>query len=162
MCLFVWVASDAEIAPLRRARRTEPDPLSGYGEVIPVAADASVRARFELPNVVAFGSHEGCGCGFNSDDYTFAGFETTDEVRPLVAALGDDERADFLAEQGSRERLRDAVARAKSLGRVDVYACWAGDEALEALETVEVSASHFAEKLNPLGERVMYRVRDIP
>lgn len=160
MCLLVWIASDAEIAPFRRAERTVPDPSVGYAEVIPVAADAPIRARFALPNVVAFGSHEGCGCGFNSDDCTFAGFETTREVEPLLAALGDAERAEFLAEQGSRGRLRDAVARASAAGgRVDVYACWAGDEPLEPLARVEVSASHFAERLSPLAERVMYRVR---
>lgn len=88
---MVWVASARPLSPVAPASPQEPDPVSGYHRVEEVAADAAVRARFTLPHVSYVGSHEGCGCGYNSDGLTWQGFERVDEVTALLDAMGADE-----------------------------------------------------------------------
>lgn len=132
--------------------------MSGYHRVEEVAADAAVRARFTLPCVSYVGSHEGCGCGYNSDDLTWQGFERVDEVTALLDAMGPDERAEFAQEEGSRGRLRAIVEGAKGCGDVEVFGCWDGDQVEEAVRGVTVEASWFTEWLAPIEERVRYRL----
>jgi len=158
MCLMVWVGTTRALTPSLLASPQEPHPASAYHEVRPEPAGAPVRARFATPEVAKFGSHAGCGCGFNTTSLDVWGFEGPNDLVPLLGALRDKERDEYLAEQASRERLRDTVVDALAYGPVEVYACWSGDEGEEALEVEEVRASHFADRFVPLDEGVLYRV----
>lgn len=158
MCLMVWVASARPLSAVALANPQVPDPVSGYHRVEEVAADAAVRARFTLPHVSYVGSHEGCGCGYNSDDLTWQGFERVDEVTPLLDAMGADERAEFAQEEGSRWRLRAIVEGAMGGGDVEVFGCWDGDQVEEALREAPVEPSWFTEWLAPIEDRVRYRL----
>jgi hypothetical protein len=155
---MVWVASARPLLPVAPTSPREPDPVSGYPRVEEVAADAPVRARFSLPCVSYVGSHEGCGCGYNSGDLTWQGFARVDEVTPLLGAMGDDERAGFAQAEGSRARLRAIVEGAMAWGEVEVFGCWDGAQGDEALREARVEASWFTEWLAPIEERVRYRV----
>ena len=155
---MVWVATTSPVAPVTLANPQTPDPVYGYGRVEAAPAGAPVRARFTLSHVTYVGSHEGCGCGFNSGDLAWEGFERVDEVRPLIDAMSDEERAKFLAAQGSRERLRAIVEGALTAGPVEVFGCWAGDEVDAAVGCEDVAPAHFTERTEPIGERVLYRV----
>ena len=157
MCLMVWVASARPLLPVAPTSAKEPDPVSGYHCVEEVAADAPVRARFTLPNVSYVGSHEGCGCGYNSD-FTWQGFARVDELTPLLGAMGDDERTAFAQEQGSRVRLRAIVEEAMAWGEVEVFGCWDGAQGDDCLREERVEASQFTDWLAPIEERVRYRV----
>lgn len=158
MCLVVRVGTARPLAPFRLANPQAPHPVSAYHEIAPEPEGAPVRARFSALHVAKYGSYEGCGCGFNTESLDVWGFDGPRELEPLLGALDDEEREEYLAEQASRERLRDAVRGALLHGPVEVYACWSGDEAEEALAVEEVVAAYFAECFVPLRERVMYRV----
>jgi hypothetical protein len=159
MCLLVWMASARPLPPVTLASPQQPHPVDGYARVEAVDADAPVRARFTLPHVSYVGSHEGCGCGYNSGDLTWQGFQRVDEVAPLVGAMGADERAAFTDAQRSRERLRALVEDAAAWGDVEVFGCWSGDEGDEAVRVEAVASSWFTEWLAPIEERVRYVVR---
>lgn len=152
---MVWLGSRRG-APLRA--RAAPQPIDGHYVVEDVAADAPVRARLTTPYVQYVGSHEGCGCGFNSADLAWDGLTRLSDVTPLVEALSEDERGALAAQQRSRVRLRDLVETALADGPVEVYGCWDGDESLEATGEASVDPSHFTEVLAPIEERVLYRI----
>ena len=157
MCLMVWIGTELGLTPI--AHPVEPDPVIGWCRIEEVAQDAPIRARFETPHVTFFGSHEGCGCGFNSGGIEWEGFETVQELLPLLDALREDEREEFLAEQGSRERLRAQVTAALEHGPVEVYGCWAGDEEMPPNGVETIDAAWLTERTAPLEERVKYAVR---
>lgn len=159
MCLMLWVAAEQPIPEVTLVNPQTPDPVSGYHRIEDVAPDARVRARFTLPCVSYVGSHEGCGCGYNSGSIGWEGFARVDEVTSLFGALLDEERTAFLVEQGSRERLRALVERALVWGAVEVFGCWAGDEVDPTVAVEEVNAEHFSVMTEPIAERVLYRVR---
>ena len=82
MCMVVYVASDYAL------------PTSAWDQARPryyveevSDRDAPVRRHFSQPCVYYAGSHEGCGCGFNSGTVEFEGFETEAELAPLVGAV---------------------------------------------------------------------------
>lgn len=159
MCLMVWLGSMQPIPAHCLANPQEPDPVLGYHRVEPVPEGAAVRARFSLPHVAYVGSHEGCGCGFNSGDLEWQGFELVDEIMPLLGALTEQERSEFEAEQRGRARLRELVTVALADGPVEVFGCWAGDEVDPAVGEEEVEASYFATRIAPIAERVRRVVR---
>ena len=159
MCLSVWVGSSAPIPPVPLADPRVPDPVNGYHAVGDVAPDDPVRARFSLPHVSWVGSHQGCGCGFESGGLTWQGFVRVAEAAHLVDAMLPDEQEEFASEQRSRALLRGVIERALADGAVEVYGCWAGDEALAAQSVEDVEPVWFTERLSPVAERVLYRVR---
>jgi len=79
-------------------------------------------------------------------------------LAPVVGALLDDEREEYLAERGSRKRLHAIVVSALVDGPVVVHACWAGDEGLAPVAVEEVDASWLLKRTSPLKEGVQYRV----
>ena len=133
-----------------------PDPSAGYACVEPVALDAPVHAKFTSPHVAYVGAHEGCGCGYQSEYIAFQGATTVAEAQALSAALLDDERIEFEAEQRSRERLRALVETERAWGAVELFACQAGEELAPAIETREVDSAWLTEQLEPFAERVKY------
>ena len=126
MCLMVWVGTVEAVPPV--AKPTAPSAEAGYHYVEEVPDDAPIRVRLTSPHVTYVGSHEGCGCGYNSGDLSWQGIEAVADAMDLIEAMTADEREEFLAEQRSRVRLRDLVCTALAAGPVEVYACWAGDE----------------------------------
>lgn len=170
--MMVWVGTAQPITPVPRqpinpVPRQPSDPPEpefnwhehDYHYIESVPDDAPVRGRFTTPHVSYVASHKGCGCGYNADEYLCGDYHEFAEVVDLLEALTADERQDFLASQRSRERLRDVVTAALAGGEVQVFACWAGDENVAALEHQEVDAEWCARQLQPLAERVLYRVR---
>jgi hypothetical protein len=151
---MVWIGTSRALpsAP----RRRDPDPETGYAFVEEVAGDAPVRARFASPHVTYVGSHEGCGCGYHSGGLAFQSVATVADARALIGAMTDEERAEFAAEQHSRERLRALVERERSCGPVELFACWAGDEIEPAVATRGAECSWLTDQLEPFDERVLY------
>jgi hypothetical protein len=155
MCLLVWIGTARPVAPVARPAKDAAD--HHYIEL--VEAGAPICARFSQANVAYVGSHEGCGCGYNSDDYTFGELRSIAEVRPLLDALAADERAELEREQHSRERLAGIVAAALADGPVEIYACWAGDESEPAQHEADVDLAWLTTQIRPLNERTRYTVR---
>ncbi len=156
MCLMVWIGTEVPIQPL--PAHAEPDPITEYFCIEPVAGDAAIRDRFSSTYTTYVGSHQGCGCGFNSGLMEFEGFETEAELGPLIGALLDDEQREYLSERRSRERLHSLVVSALASGPVAVYSCWAGGEGEPATSEETVEAKWLLEKTAPLKEGVLYRV----
>lgn len=157
MCLMVWLGSARPLATVVLPKA--PDPLLGYFNVTAEPPNAPVRVQFLQPYVGGIGSHEGCGCGFCSQQIELNGYDRVADVMPLLGALLDNEREDFLAQQRSRERLRDLVVTALCDGEVEVFSCWVGDETCVSGTVEEVTAEYFAMSLDPLREGTKYVVR---
>ena len=157
---MAWIGTSRPLPTT--ARPQQPDAQGSWRYVGEVEPGAPVRNRFTLPLVYYVGSHEGCGCGFNSDDLAWQGFEldTVADMQPLLEGFLDQERTEFLAEQGSRLYLKDQLLSLLAESDVaEVFSCWAGGESDPAIATHEVTPDYFAEKLAPLGEGVKYIVR---
>lgn len=153
---MVWIGTEQPVPPVLRA--DEPDLVTDFYEVDEVAADAPVRARFTSPHVTYVGSHQGCGCGFNSAELEWKGFTDVADAMALIDAMTDNEREEFLAEKRSRERLGALVSAALLHGKVEIYVRWAGDEGdpPDRVETIETR--WLTERLAPLEEGVKYMV----
>lgn len=157
MCLMVWVGTEQPVPAVSRAEDAGTGP-DGYFTVSEVPPDAPVRGRFPSPHVTYVGSHEGCGCGFNSGALTFEGVESEAELAGLLGALTDEERGEYAAERRSRERLCAIVRAAAVAGPVYVYACWAGDESEPPVAEERPDAGWLLERTAPLEERIRYLV----
>jgi hypothetical protein len=133
MCVMVYVASDE---PLPRIAWDERAPSFYVDDV--TDSDRTVSGRFTLPHVCYVGSHEGCGCGFQFGEY------------PEV-----EEPDDTAAARRSREQLVDYLQQQLAAGRrLELYACWAGDEAEPADHTGVITPSQL------LVERTYFRERE--
>jgi hypothetical protein len=98
---MVWLGTERPIVPAPAEQSyADPEPPR-----------RAVRELMPSPCVTYVGSHEGCGCGFNSSCVEWQGFDDEPELAPLVDALLDDEREKYRAERSSRERLHAIVAR---------------------------------------------------
>jgi len=155
MCLMVWIGTKNPVSAVSHALEAD----GQRNRLDPVAADNPVRRHFSSPHVTYVGSHEGCGCGFNSGVLEFEGFLSVADVLPLLEAMNDEERDSFHAEQRSRERLEALITASLREGPVEVYACWAGDENEPSNRVEEVNARWFAEHTAPLSEGVLYTIR---
>ncbi|MFJ2810298.1 hypothetical protein [Kitasatospora sp. NPDC087271] len=154
MCLMVWIGTEQPVLPIPCT--AGPQLGTCYCGVREIAADAPVRARFTSPHVTYVGSHEGCGCGFNSSRFEWEGFTDTADAMALVDAMRDEEREEFLAQKHSREFLAALVSAALPHGRVDIYMCWAGDEDEPPDRVESIETRRLTERLTPLQERVKY------
>jgi hypothetical protein len=111
MCMMIYIASE------------HPLPTSSWDEARPCfyvealsERDEPVRRRFTKPWVYYAGSHEGCGCGFQSGQY-----EGLEEGADALAAARD-----------SRWRLAEFLAVAlQHQSEVELFACWDGDQTAE-------------------------------
>ncbi len=128
-------------------------------QVVTVAAEAPVRARLTSPFVTLARSFKGCGCGFHSSG---PGVETTDEARSLLDAVTPAERDNFLEEQRSREWLRGLVESATAWGRVELFACWAGDEGKPAIDERPLVPELITARTEPFLERTRYVTKADP
>ena len=156
MCLMVWIGTERPVSPILCA--VDPHVATCYCAVREIAADEPARGRFTSPHVTYVGSHEGCGCGFNSSQLEGEGFTDVADAMALIDAMRDEERDEFLAQKHSRENLVALLTAALPYGKVDMYVCWAGDEdgPPDRVEGIEVR--WLTERLAPLQERVKYTV----
>ena len=153
---MLWMGT-AQPLP-ERPRTKEPDATLGYACVEEVPPDAPVRARFTSPHVAYVGSHEGCGCGFESNGLDFDGVSTTAEAEELLPAMSAKEQEAFEAQQRSRTWLRTLVDGAREDGPVELFACWAGDESERALHEHVIAPEALTSQTAPLEERAHYVV----
>lgn len=122
MCMALYLCSDQ---PLPEIPWVEASPKLN---VLAVASDSPVRSRFDSPHVYDVGSHEGCACGFQLGEYP--GFEDG-EAHLKERSLG--ELASY---------LDDRLAEGR---RVELFACWIGDEAAEAEHSRDLSPQNLRE-----------------
>ena len=153
MCLMVWIGTVAAVMPSPEQRNE-----AALDCVENVPTDAPIRARFASPHVMYVGSHQGCGCGFNSAELAWQGFEWVAEAMALLDAMTDEEREELLAAQRSRVRLRELVCGALAAGPVEIYACWAGDEDAAPTREATIDPTWLTERTSPLEERCRYTV----
>ena len=158
MCLAVWLGTAQPVTPTAR-----PADASGHPRTFPieeVPAGAAIRAHFASPYVTYVGSHQGCGCGFNSDEMRDCeGIATLAEAIPLLEALDDKTREEFLAEQSARVWLYTLVTRALADGDVELYGCWYGDEEQLPARVEEVNSRWLTELVAPVEQLVKYLIR---
>ena len=154
MCLMVWIGTVAAVPPVPKP--ATPGTPADYHYVEEVPDDAPIRARLASPHVTYVGSHEGCGCGYNSGDLAFQGIEEVAEAMALLDAMTDHERDELVAEQRSRVRLRNLVTDALAHGPVEIYACWAGDEDAPPDGEKTIDPAWLTDRTAPLEERLRY------
>ena len=129
MCWALYLASDTEL-PLvpwvESAHGFCTLPLSDY--------EICVTSQFSLPNALYLGSHQGCGCGFMSDDSD--GVEESMLRRKTMACLAD--------------YLNAALQKG---GRLEMYFCWEGDQGSQPVGRKHLTVSAFKGSEFPLGEK---------
>ena len=152
---MVWIGT---ACPVLAMGCKEPDSEFGYARVEPMLDDAEIRRNVPSAFVTYVGSHQGCGCGFNSGLIEFEGIEDEASLAPLLGALLDGERAEYERERRSRERLHLLISDALPAGPVIVYACWAGAEAEPPKADERVDAGWLLRRTAPLKEGVRYTV----
>lgn len=107
MCMVVYVGSDQ---PLPRQPWDEAAPAFCVTDI--PECDAEVTRHFSKPHVCYVGSHEGCGCGFQSSEFP-------EDDDPDDLAVARQQRAHLA------RLLRVALEQSTTL---ELYACWSGDE----------------------------------
>lgn len=118
--MVLYAAADA---PLRLIDAGGPAAQLPPLSVRPVeGGEIVVLARFIKPHVYFLGAHGGCSCGFAYDEPGNAAAAGRASVRALRA---------WLAEQ---------VA---SVGPVELYSCWVGDEGAPATAQERITAAYF-------------------
>ena len=80
MCPMVWPGSARPLAAVVLPKA--PDLLLGYFNVTAEPPDAPVRVQFLQPYVAGIGSHEGCGCGFCSQQLGLNGYDRVGRRAP--------------------------------------------------------------------------------
>lgn len=106
-----------------------------YVEALPPdSRDNSVRKHLTGPFVYRLGSHQCCGCGFS---YRY------DPEWPDADVYPDELDAAEMSRASLAEYLTDALKYQESL---EIWLCWAGDEACDPGAKIDVSPEDF---LNP-------------
>src|SRR5690348_10705078 len=124
MCMMLYVAADQPL-PVIEWRKDAP---GFYITSLPSAYEA-VRRQFTKPILYLAGAHTGCGCGFQY------GLYPTD---------GEDQWADNLHEEDAAGKhsvrcLSEYLSQAVARGDIELYSCWAGQEADEPEERSSIS-----------------------
>ena len=155
---MLWMGTAQPLVELRRSTAEQDAGPLGFICITQVGSEHAVRAHFGAPFVAYVGSHQGCGCGFESSGLAFDGVATAAEAHALLGAMTPEERDTFLAEQRSREWLRGLVEQARAHGRVELFACWSGDEIDVSTEERTIEPDWLVTQTAPLEERVRYVV----
>lgn len=109
-----------------------------------LAGDEKAAAKHFDTKVVRYvGSFEGCGCGFNAS---------------YAPEWGDpaEENDHFLAGRESRRLLREYVEQHHIR---QIYACWSGDESLDAQSYLDITPDQIIDPNFQFPERAMLRIR---
>ena len=137
MCMVFYVGSDH---PIPRQPWNESAPEFHVDDI---PEDYAVVTRhFSKPHVCYVGSHEGCGCGFQSSEF------------PEF-----DDPADLAAKRQQRARLtqllRAALGKSETL---ELYTCWSGDESKEVESRDVVVPEDFLSAREHFRERELLTV----
>ena len=153
MCVVLYIASDVRL-PLVPFNKD--NPAFNVTE-LPDRATA-VRQRFSKPYVYEMGSHTGCGCGFQHGFSLVSGQYFPDtESPPGEVQAGRESRRQLAL------YLRNALAAQES---IQLFACWAGDEGLEAERKATLAPEDLIEKhpcfieFGPFAPEFLTVVRD--
>ena len=116
--MVLYAAADAalEIVPER-------DPPGTFSARPITAAEAAVRQHFSKQHIYFIGAHTGCSCGFAFGN----GGDEDDEGRASVREL--------------RKYLERSLA---SVGPLELYACWDGEESEPTESRTVVQVSDFS------------------
>lgn len=125
MCTMVYLASDR---PLTTMPWDKDHPAFNVA-VLP--HDNSVRKHLTGPFVYRLGSHQYCGCGFS---YRY------DPEWPDAVVYPDELDAAEKSRASLAEYLTDALKDQESL---EIWICWAGDEACEPEARKQVTPDAF-------------------
>ncbi len=106
MCMMVYIASDY---PLPTRPWDEARPRFCIQEL--TEHDEPVRRHFSKPHVYYAGSHEGCGCGFQSGKHP-----------------GEDQAAASDANESRRLLCEYLSVALQHQATVELFACWDGDQ----------------------------------
>lgn len=117
MCRVLYIAADAslELVPDRSAAPLSVRPIE--------SSEEAVRRQFTKPHVYFIGAHPGCSCGFSYGFGADVNGEGRESVRELHTYLGR------------------ALA---SLGVVELYACWNGEEAEPRQDSLRLTLPTFS------------------
>lgn len=129
MCWALYLASDVELPQVpwnENDRSFCTVPLADY--------ERSVAAQFSLKHVIYLGSHQGCGCGFMSDES-----DGSEEVALRAKTLS-----------GLVGYLTSLLANGAHL---EMFMCWEGDQSASPLARKELRISAFSGPIFPLGEK---------
>ena len=109
MCMMIYIGAQQPLT-LRPWAETAP----GFHVAELSLAIDEVRTRLETSHLYYAGSYEGCGCGFQCGEYS-EDASSPEELAKCRQSLSD--FADYLDSELGR------------VGRIMLFACWAGDEA---------------------------------
>ena len=144
MCLLVFAAAN-EPLPLIPYRHGPDDSLSETwpehaqrlcAETI-TESESAVRARFTGAHVIRLGSYDNCGCGFDTDNA---------------------EQDDAHAAAATRESIAALARYVMDHGVTELYACWSGDEGLDAVGVREMRCADPAASPLVPAERELVRI----
>ena len=129
MCWALYLASDIELPWIPWNENDHgffTMPLSEY--------ELGVAAQFSLPHMVYLGSHQGCGCGFFTEDS-----EDSEEV-----AQKD-------------ETMRRLVGYLHALlaqgAHLEMFLCWEGDQDAAPVARKTLALAAFTAPVFPVGEK---------
>jgi hypothetical protein len=125
MCTMVYLAAGQ---PLRLVAWTEDRPAFHVTELH--ESELSVVSQFDAQHVVYAGAHEGCGCGFQAGD-------ETEDIDPEEY----EKRRQSLRELA--EYLRQELGR---VGKIEVHACWDGEQSHPPENHRSLAPATFEEK----------------
>jgi len=129
MCWALYLASDFELPQIpwnKGAPSFCSVPLADY--------ERCVAVQFSLQHVIYLGSHQGCGCGFMSDE-SDGSEEAVLRAKTMSSLVG---------------YLNDLLAKGAKL---EMFLCWEGDQSTSAVARKELSISAFSGPIFPLGEK---------
>jgi len=141
MCLMLYFASDADVAPVTS--------VDLYVE--PIDADAGVvRQWLTRPEARFIGAHTGCSCGFP--------FAEADEPVEFFDGMfdGRDDREKDLASVRALFRLIDEALERSEL--VELFPVWTGDEADAPIGVLHVRRRDLDAERFLFTEHFLYRV----
>jgi hypothetical protein len=98
--------------------------------------------RFSLPNIVELRASENCGCNF--------AIRCGDSPPPQPLDLTDQNIED-------RRRLIDYIRDRAADGPVELWICWAGNEALPELQAISMTVDELQANFDVLADRTFVR-----
>lgn len=145
MCMALFLATD-EPAPLVRW-----DPASpGFHIAELTEREEPVRGRFSKPHVRFVGAHTRCSCG-----YRLLNLQPDGGHLPMEYAVVEEPEKSAADHCALAAYLRERLAEQES---VELYACWDGDWAEQAVARQEATPSEIGDDDFFFLERVFYRM----
>lgn len=143
MCTMVYLASDR---PLPTMAWDKDHPAFHVEELPDESPGSGVRHQFAKPFVYKLGSHQFCGCGFG---YRY------DPEWPDLDVFPDEHDA---AEKSRASLANYLEAALKVQDSLEIWLCWAGDEASEPEDRQQVTPDSFLDPQLYAKEKILLTV----